>query len=152
MSRRRDDGKRFWRDPEKREGVDLKEKPRQVYFLGRVSRRGCGNPQGRQRDAPGFPPASLHIALEHAGNTSTKSRNLSEGRGGNRLDHFPSGNPPCAVKCDASSILGFRLLKYCSRAGPSVENCGSPTLTFGEVLDFSLSVCLRHPATRPTAF
>ena len=34
MSRRRDDGKRFWRDPEKREGVDLKEKPRQVYFLG----------------------------------------------------------------------------------------------------------------------
>jgi hypothetical protein len=27
-------------------------------------------------------------------------------------------------------------LKYCRRTEPSVENCGSPTLRFGEVLDF----------------
>ena len=46
----------------------------------------------------------------------------------------------------------FRLLKYCSRRRPSVENCGSPTLRFGEVLDFSLSFCLRHPAAWPAAF
>jgi hypothetical protein len=45
----------------------------------------------------------------------------------------------------------FRLLKYCSRTEPSVENCGSPTLRFGEVLDFSLSFCLRHPAAWPAA-
>jgi hypothetical protein len=46
----------------------------------------------------------------------------------------------------------FRLLKYCSRAGSGVKNCGSPTLRFGEVLDFSLSFCPRHPATWPAAF
>jgi hypothetical protein len=43
-------------------------------------------------------------------------------------------------------------LKYCSRSEPSLENCGSPTLRFGEVLDFSLSFCLRHPAAWPAAF
>jgi hypothetical protein len=43
-------------------------------------------------------------------------------------------------------------LKYCSRTGPSVENCGSPTLRFGEVLDFSVSFCPRHPAAWPAAF
>jgi hypothetical protein len=43
-------------------------------------------------------------------------------------------------------------LKYCSRTEPSVENCGSPTLRFGEVSDFSLSFCSRHPAAWPTAF
>jgi hypothetical protein len=42
-------------------------------------------------------------------------------------------------------------LKYCSRSEPSL-NCGSPTLRFGEVLDFSLSFCLRHPAAWPAAF
>ena len=46
----------------------------------------------------------------------------------------------------------FRLLKYCSRSEPSVENCGSPTLRFSEVLDFSLSFCWRHPAAWPAAF
>jgi len=46
----------------------------------------------------------------------------------------------------------FSLLKYCSRSEPSLENCGSPTLRFGEVLDFSLSFCLRHPAAWPAAF
>jgi hypothetical protein len=45
----------------------------------------------------------------------------------------------------------FSLLKYCSRSEPSL-NCGSPTLRFGEVLDFSLSFCLRHPAAWPAAF
>jgi hypothetical protein len=43
-------------------------------------------------------------------------------------------------------------LKYCSRNEPSVENCGSPTLRFGEVLDFSLSFCLRHSTAWPAAF
>jgi hypothetical protein len=43
-------------------------------------------------------------------------------------------------------------LKYCSRNEPSVENCGSPTLRFGEVLDFSLSFCPRHLAAWPAAF
>jgi len=46
----------------------------------------------------------------------------------------------------------FSLLKYCSGSEPSLENCGSPTLRFGEVLDFSLSFCLRHPAAWPAAF
>ena len=46
----------------------------------------------------------------------------------------------------------FSLLKYCSRNEPSLENCGSPTLRFGEVLDFSLSFCPRHPAAWPAAF
>jgi len=45
----------------------------------------------------------------------------------------------------------FSLLKYCSRSEPSL-NRGSPTLRFGEVLDFSLSFCLRHPAAWPAAF
>jgi hypothetical protein len=44
------------------------------------------------------------------------------------------------------------LLKYCSRTEPSLENCGSPTLRFGELLDFSFSFCPRHPAARPAAF
>ena len=43
-------------------------------------------------------------------------------------------------------------MKYCSGSEPSLENCGSPTLRFGEVLDFSLSFCLRHPAAWPAAF
>jgi hypothetical protein len=42
-------------------------------------------------------------------------------------------------------------LKYRSRSEPSL-NCGSPTLRFGEVLDFSLSFCLRHPVAWPAAF
>ena len=46
---------------------------------------------------------------------------------------------------------GCNLLKYCSRSEPCL-NCGSPTLRFGEVLDFSLSFCLRHPAAWPAAF
>jgi len=43
-------------------------------------------------------------------------------------------------------------LKYCSRNESSVENCGSPTLRFGELLDFSLSFRPRHPAAGPAAF
>ena len=46
----------------------------------------------------------------------------------------------------------FRLLKYCSRSLPSLDNFSSPTLRFGEVLDFSLSFCVRHPAAWPAAF
>ena len=46
----------------------------------------------------------------------------------------------------------FRLLKYCSRAEPSVENCSSPTLRFGEVLDFSFSFYPRHCVAWPAAF
>jgi hypothetical protein len=46
----------------------------------------------------------------------------------------------------------FRLLKYCSRSEPSVENFDSPTLRLGEVLDFSLSFWPRHPAAWPAAF
>src|SRR4029079_18856753 len=46
----------------------------------------------------------------------------------------------------------FRLLKYCSRAEPSVENCSSPTLRFGEVLDFSFSFYPRHRVAWPAAF
>ena len=45
----------------------------------------------------------------------------------------------------------FSLFKYCSRSEPSL-NCGSPTLRFGEILDFSLSFCLRHPVAWPAAF
>ena len=43
-------------------------------------------------------------------------------------------------------------MKYCSRSEPSLENCGSPTLRFGELLDFSLSFCPRHSAAWPAAF
>jgi hypothetical protein len=43
----------------------------------------------------------------------------------------------------------FSLFEYCSHSEPSL-NCGS--LRFGEVLDFSVSFCLRHPATCPAAF
>ena len=46
----------------------------------------------------------------------------------------------------------FRLLKYCSRTGPSVDNCGSPTLRFGELLDISHLFCPRHPAAWPATF
>jgi len=43
-------------------------------------------------------------------------------------------------------------LNYCPRTEPSVENCGSPTLSFGELLDFSLSFWPRHSAAWPAAF
>jgi len=55
-------------------------------------------------------------------------------------------------KSDRRVDTRFRLLKYCSRNEPSVENCGSPTLRFGEVLDFSLSFCPRHSTAWPAAF
>ena len=45
----------------------------------------------------------------------------------------------------------FSLLKYCSRSEPGL-NCGSPTLRFGEVSDFSLPFWLRHPLAWPAAF
>jgi hypothetical protein len=58
------------------------------------------------------------------------------------------GNGPStisgAITAHGASIRGALrrslsgLLKYCSRSQPSL-NCGSPTLRFGEVLDFSLS-------------
>src|SRR5258705_12616932 len=55
-------------------------------------------------------------------------------------------------KLDQSRVYTrFRLFKYCYRSEPSL-NCGCPTLRFGEVLDFSLSFCLRHPAAWPAAF
>jgi hypothetical protein len=47
---------------------------------------------------------------------------------------------------------GFSLLKYCPGGVSSLDNFSSPTLRFGEGLDFSLSFCLRHPAAWPTAF
>jgi hypothetical protein len=43
-------------------------------------------------------------------------------------------------------------LKYCPRTEPSVENSDSPTLSFGELLDFSLSFWPRHSAAWPAAF
>jgi len=43
-------------------------------------------------------------------------------------------------------------LKYCPRTEPSVENCGSPTLSFGELLDFSLSFWPRQSVAWPAAF
>jgi hypothetical protein len=43
-------------------------------------------------------------------------------------------------------------LKYCPRTEPSVDNSGSPTLSFGELLDFSLSFWPRHSAAWPAAF
>jgi len=42
-------------------------------------------------------------------------------------------------------------LKYCPHTEPTLESCGSPTLRFGEALDFSLPFCPRDlfawPAT-----
>jgi len=55
-------------------------------------------------------------------------------------------------KSDRRVDTRFRLLKYCSRNEPSVENCGGPTLRFGERLDFSLSFCPRHSTAWPAAF
>jgi hypothetical protein len=55
-------------------------------------------------------------------------------------------------KSDRRVDTRFRLLKYCSRNESSVENSGSPTLRFGERLDFSLSFCPRHSTAWPAAF
>jgi hypothetical protein len=58
-----------------------------------------------------------------------------------------------AAYCNRRGVdTRFRLLKYCSRSEPGLENCDSRTLRFSEVSDFSLSFCLRHPAAWPTAF
>jgi hypothetical protein len=46
----------------------------------------------------------------------------------------------------------FKLSKYCPRREPSLENCGSPTLRIGELLDFSLSFCRHYSAAWPAAF
>jgi hypothetical protein len=35
-------------------------------------------------------------------------------------------------------LLRRPLLKYCPRTEPTVENCGSPTLSFGELLSAKL--------------
>ena len=43
----------------------------------------------------------------------------------------------------------FQPSKYCPHPEPTLENCGSPTLRFGEALDFSLSFCPRHLLARP---
>ena len=57
-----------------------------------------------------------------------------------------------AAFCDRLHVDSrFSLLKYCSRSEPGL-NCGSPILRLGEVLDFSLSFCLQHPAAWPAAF
>jgi hypothetical protein len=47
------------------------------------------------------------------------------------------------------SSTRFQPSKYCRRREPTLENCGSPTLRFGEALNFSLSFCPRHLLTRP---
>jgi hypothetical protein len=61
--------------------------------------------------------------------------------------HFRSAN------CNRRRVYTrFRLLKYCSSTPPSVENCDSPTLRLGEVLDFSISFWPRHLAAWPVAF
>jgi hypothetical protein len=66
---------------------------------------------------------------------------------------YPADRMATHRKSDGRRVdTRFSLLKYCSRSEPSLENCGSPTLRFGEVLDFSLSFCLRHPAAWPAAF
>jgi hypothetical protein len=40
-------------------------------------------------------------------------------------------------------MTAIQPLKYCPHTEPTLENCGSPTLRFGEALDFSLPFCLR---------
>jgi hypothetical protein len=46
----------------------------------------------------------------------------------------------------------FQSLKYCPCTEHTLENFGSPTLRFGERLDFSLSFCPRHATAWPAAF
>jgi hypothetical protein len=62
-------------------------------------------------------------------------------------------NSPTPTGLNRSRVdTGFKLSKYCPRTEPTVENCGSPILRFGELLDFSLSFWLRHSAAWPAAF
>jgi hypothetical protein len=46
----------------------------------------------------------------------------------------------------------IQAFENCPLTEASVENCGSPTLRFGELLDFSRSFCLRDCAAWPAAF
>ena len=70
-----------------------------------------------------------------------------------RLVHTKADQMAAHRKSDRRRVdTRFSLLKYRSRSEPSLENCDSPTLRFGEVLDFSPSFCLRHPAAWPAAF
>jgi hypothetical protein len=62
-----------------------------------------------------------------------------KGQGERRADGQRSRN-----QIDHRAGAGFSLFKYCSHSEPGL-NCGNPTLRFGEVLDFSLSLRLRHP-------
>ena len=62
-------------------------------------------------------------------------------------------NSPTPTGLNRSRVdTRFKLSKYCPRTEPTVENCGSPTLRFGELLDFSLSFWPRHSAAWPAAF
>jgi hypothetical protein len=69
-----------------------------------------------------------------------------KGQGERRADGQRSRN-----QIDHRAGAGFSLFKYCSHSEPGL-NCGNPTLRFGEVLDFSLSLRLRHPFAGPAAF
>ena len=44
-------------------------------------------------------------------------------------------------RCGLSSMTATQPLKYCPHTEPTLENCGSPTLRFGEALDFPLPFC-----------
>jgi hypothetical protein len=62
-------------------------------------------------------------------------------------------NSPTPTGLNRSRVdTRFKLSKYCPRTEPAIENCGSPTLRFGELLDFSLSFWPRHSAAWPAAF
>ena len=50
------------------------------------------------------------------------------------------------------SSTRFQPSKYCPRTEPILENCGTPTLRFGEALDFCLPFRPRHLVSWPAAF
>jgi hypothetical protein len=50
------------------------------------------------------------------------------------------------------SSTRFQPSKYCPRTEPILENCGTPTLRFGEALDFCLPVRPRRLVSWPAAF
>jgi hypothetical protein len=50
------------------------------------------------------------------------------------------------------SIRSASFSKYCPNTERTVENCGSPSLGFGKLLDFSVSFRPRHSVAWPAAF
>jgi hypothetical protein len=50
------------------------------------------------------------------------------------------------------SSTRFQPSKYCPRTEPTLENCGTPTLRFGEAVDFCLPFRPGHLVSWPAAF